>query len=78
MQQVNVYMYSCDSWQLKTFDEVCCCFCKNVENSEIFAKYFIHNRYCESMFTSLFLHSRLESFFVFFLFKFLVPFFSLL
>ena len=43
--------------QWKKFDEVCCCVCKNVENSEMFAEDFFQHKYYGSVFTSLFLHS---------------------
>ena len=57
MQQVNVYMYSSNSSYLKKLNEVCCCICKNAENSETFAKDFIQYKDYGSMITSLFLHS---------------------
>ena len=30
--------------------------CKNIENTKIFPRYYLHHRYYESMFTALFLH----------------------
>ena len=45
MQQTNVYMHSFNSRKWKKFDAVCCCIWKNVENSEMFAKNYIQNRY---------------------------------
>ena len=41
----------------KNFDEGCCYVCKNVENTETFAKDFIEHRSYKSTFTFLFLHS---------------------
>ena len=45
MQQANKYISSSNSRHGRKFDENCCCICKNIENSEMFAKDFIPNRY---------------------------------
>ena len=52
-----IYIYSFNSRQRKQFHELCCCVCKNFENSEISAKYFFKYRYYGSISTLLFLHS---------------------
>ena len=55
MPQENVYNYN--PRQRKLFDKVCYCVYKIVENEGLLAKYFIQDRYCETMFSPLFLHS---------------------
>ena len=54
MQQANNYISSSNSRHGRTFDENCCCICKNTENSEMFAKDFIPNRYYVSFLFSAF------------------------
>ena len=43
LQKANVYIYSSNSRQEIKFNEFCCCVCKTVESSEIFALDFIQN-----------------------------------
>ena len=57
IKQKVICMCSSNSTQSEEFDEVICCFCKNLENIVIFLKYFILlNMDIVSMFTAQFLH----------------------
>ena len=54
MQQIDAYMYSSNLRQWKMSDEFCFYVYKNVQNSEMFPKYFILHICCGSLFTSFF------------------------
>ena len=43
--ETNVCTYSSNSRQWKKFNEVCCCICKTVENSEMYVKSYFQHRY---------------------------------
>ena len=43
--ETNVCTYSSNSSQWKKFNEVCCCICKTVENSEMYVKSYFQHRY---------------------------------
>ena len=43
--ETNVSTYRSNSRQWKKFNEVCCCICKTVENSEMYVKSYFQHRY---------------------------------
>ena len=52
IKQTKIYMYSPSLVQWEKFDQVICCFCKNHENLEMPAKYFLQHRYHGCLLTS--------------------------